>query len=167
MTEYLPRPLRLEMADFVRDHLIDGDWMRALAPDDPIAPIADRPDHGAAGAFAAWPGATAYGLVRIGQLGLAVTMLERAHLTTSGALWGQAMEVTGNGSYRVAERGVSNRDSVAAVAVTEAVIAGLFGVRADFSSLLHDQGFLRSTAGRLSGVHAIGFDLPRPDRRHE
>ena len=35
------------------------------------------------------------------------------------ALWGQAMEHVADSRYRVAERGVSNRDSNAAVAVTE------------------------------------------------
>lgn len=124
----LSQEQRAAMVRFADERLIDGDWMRALDPLDPIAPLSDRPDHGAAGAFAAWPGATAYGLCRLGRPDLAAGVLRRAHRATSGALWGQAMEVTEGGRYRVAERGVSNRESVAAVAVTEAVIAGLFGV---------------------------------------
>jgi hypothetical protein len=131
MTGDLSAARREEMVRFVTTRLIDGDWMRALDPGDPIAPLSDRPDHGAAGAFAAWPGATAYGLCRLGRPDLAADLLRRGHRATSGALWGQAMEATADGRYRVAERGVSNRESVAAVAVTEAVIAGLFGVEAE------------------------------------
>ncbi|MYS20994.1 hypothetical protein GA0115240_124315 [Streptomyces sp. DvalAA-14] len=107
MTEDLSAERRDEMVGFVTGHLLDGDWMRALDPQDPVAPFSDRPDHGAAGAFAAWPGATAYGLCRLGRSDVAAGVLRRAHRATSGALWGQAMEVTADGSYRVAERGVS------------------------------------------------------------
>jgi hypothetical protein len=145
MTGDLSAPVRKEMVDFVSTRLIEGDWMRALDPADPIAPLSDRPDHGAAGAFAAWPGATAYGLCQLGRPDLAAGLLRRAHRATSGALWGQAMEATARGRYRVAERGVSNRESVAAVAVTEAVIAGLFGVEAAASGGAAPAG---TTAGR-------------------
>jgi hypothetical protein len=133
---------REEMVAFVNTRLVDGDWMRALDPGDPVAPLSDRPDHGAAGAFAAWPGATAYGLCRLGRPDLAAAILRRAHRATSGALWGQAMEATPAGPYRVAERGVSNRESVAAVALTEAVIKGLFPTTptTPFGTLLHTPG---------------------------
>src|SRR5690242_778080 len=47
MTEDLDPRLAKELADFAEHVLIDGDWMHALAPDDPIAPYSDRPDHGA------------------------------------------------------------------------------------------------------------------------
>ncbi|MYV54487.1 laminin G domain-containing protein [Streptomyces sp. SID3212] len=161
MSEDLTAEQREEMVRFVTGHLVDGDWMRALDPGDPIAPLSDRPDHGAAGAFAAWPGATAYGLCRLGRPETAAAMLRRAHRTTSGGLWGQAMEVTPDGSYRVAERGVSNRESNAAVAVTEAVLAGLFGIRSGFTSLTRDQGAARSPYGRLENIRALGFDLRR------
>src|SRR6202012_6169020 len=102
---------------------------------DPIAPLASRPAHSAAGAFAAWPGGTAYGLGGPRGGDLAAGLLRRGHRATSGGLWGQAMEATADGRYRVAERGVSNRESVAAVAVTEAVIAGLFGIEAGVAAL--------------------------------
>ncbi|MFI0941686.1 hypothetical protein [Streptomyces sp. NPDC021020] len=151
---------RAELVDFAATRLVDGDWMRALDPRDPVAPLSDRPDHGAAGAFAAWPGATAYGLCRLGRRDLAAGVLRRAHRATSGGLWGQAMEVTADGTYRVAERGVSNRESVAAVAVTEAVIAGLFGIEADLASLTGPPaGATAGEFGELRGVRAVGFDL--------
>lgn len=161
MADDLTAEQKHEMVEFVSRHLIDGDWMRALSPDDPIAPLSDRPDHGAAGAFAAWPGSTAYGLFRLGYGEIAVGLLRRAHRSTSEGLWGQAMEVTDSGRYRVAERGVSNRDSNAAVAVTEAVIAGLFGIEAGFAALDHTTGSLSSPMGALENVRAVGFDLPR------
>ncbi|MEU6341526.1 hypothetical protein ABZ883_11335 [Streptomyces sp. NPDC046977] len=152
MTGDLTPAHREEMVGFVTGRLLDGDWMRALDPRDPVAPFSDRPDHGAAGAFAAWPGATAYGLCRLGRPDLAAGILRRAHRTTSGALWGQAMEVTPDGGYRVAERGVSNRESVAAVAVTEAVLAGLFGIAAE---VLQPGGApLENAFGRLTDVRA-------------
>ncbi|UWE10721.1 hypothetical protein [Actinacidiphila bryophytorum] len=157
----LPPGRREEMVEFAAGRLLDGDWMRALDPHDPVAPLSDRPDHGAAGAFAAWPGATAYGLCRLGRPDVAAGLLRRAHRATSGGLWGQAMEVRPDGSYRVAERGVSNRESVAAVAVTEAVIAGLFGIEAGIGGLAgRVEGSTRSAFGELSGVRAVGFDLP-------
>ena len=162
MTDDLSDDIRREMIDFVTEHLVDGEWMRALSPDDPIAPFSNRPDHGAAGAFAAWPGSTSYGLSRLGRPDLAATFLARVHRSRSGALWGQAVEAVGDGHYRVAERGVSNRDSNAAVAVTEAILAGLFGIRADFENLGLPIGEATSTFGSLTGVRAIGFDLPVP-----
>ncbi|WP_052850012.1 laminin G domain-containing protein [Streptomyces avicenniae] len=160
MGEDLPERHRAEMADFVTGHLIDGDWMRALDPEDPIAPLSDRPDHGAGGAFAAWPGATAFGLCRLGRHEDAAGLLRRAHRATSGALWGQAMEVTADGGYRVAERGVANRDSNAAVAVTETVLAGLFGIEAGIESLGRRVGRVETPFGRLTNVRAVGFSLP-------
>ncbi|MCO6010529.1 hypothetical protein NE236_36785 [Actinoallomurus purpureus] len=159
MPDVLPESVRREMAEFVIGSLLDGDWMRALDPDDPIAPYADRPDHGAAGAFAAWPADVAYGLCRLGRPEVAAEVLARAHRTTSGALWGQAMEVTRSPHYRVAEHGVSNRDSSAAVAFAETVLAGLFGIGAGFAGLLHPQGSAASVAGELTNVRAVGFDL--------
>lgn len=161
MSEDLSPAQRAEMVRFVSEHLVDGDWMRALDPQDPIAPLSDRPDHGAAGAFAAWPGATAYGLCRLGHPELAAGILRRAHRTTSGGLWGQATEVVEDGSYRTAERGVSNRESVAAVAITEAVIAGLFGIEADFAGLENPRGTTSTPYGELLNVRVLGFDLGR------
>jgi hypothetical protein len=159
MAEDLTPAQREEMVAFVTGSLIDGDWMHALDPDDPIAPFSDRPDHGAAGAFAGWPGSTSYGLSRLGRADLAAEFLARVHNSRSGALWGQAVEHVGGGRYRVAERGVSNRDSNAAVAVTEAVLAGLFGIRADFGTLQAVRGSTESPYGTLHGVRAVGFDL--------
>jgi hypothetical protein len=162
MTSDLSDTHREEMVAFVTDHLLDGDWMRALSPDDPIAPLSDRPDHGAAGAFAGWPGSTAYGLSRLGRADLAAGFLARVHRSRSGALWGQAVEAIGGGRFRVAERGVSNRESNAAVDVAEAVIGGLFGIRADFTSLQQPEGSAVTEFGILHGIRAIGFDLERP-----
>ena len=149
-----------ELADFAENVLIDGDWMHALAPDDPIAPFADRPDHGASGAFAGWPGATAYGLVQLGRTDAAADFLARLHRPTSGAVWGQAMEAIGGGRYRVAERGASNRESSAGAAATEAIIAGLFGIEADIRALDAPRGDTANRFGTLHGVRAVGFDLP-------
>jgi hypothetical protein len=149
-----------ELADFVENVLIDGDWMHALAPDDPIAPFADRPDHGASGAFAGWPGATAYGLVQLGRTDAAADFLGRLHRATSGAVWGQAVEAIGAGRYRVAERGASNRESSAGVAATEAIIAGLFGINAAIRSIEAPHGVTSNRFGTLHGVRAVGFDLP-------
>jgi len=163
MTDDLDDSVRAEMVSFVVEHLIDGDWMRALSPDDPIAPQSDRPDHGAAGAFAGWPGSTAFGLSRLGRADLAADFLRRVHRSRSGALWGQAQEAIGGGRYRTAERGVSNRESNAAVAVTEAVIVGLFGIRGDFTALEHPAGTTTTPFGTLHGVRALGFDLSRSE----
>ena len=160
MAADLTEEMRAEMVDFVVEHLLDGEWMRALSPDDPIAPLSDRPDHGAAGAFAGWPGATSYGLSRLGRPDLAAAFLARVHHSRSGALWGQAVEALGGGKFAVAERGVSNRDSNAAVAVTEAVIAGLFGIRSHFEDLGSPIGETANEFGVLDGVRAVGFDLP-------
>jgi hypothetical protein len=149
-----------ELADFAENVLIDGDWMHALAPDDPIAAFADRPDHGASGAFAGWPGATAYGLVQLGRTDAAADFVGRLHRATSGAVWGQAVEAIGEGRYRVAERGASNRESSAGVAATEAIIAGLFGIKAEIRSIEAREGVTTNRFGTLRGVRAVGFDLP-------
>jgi hypothetical protein len=160
MADDLDARVANELTDFVEKVLIDGDWMHALAPDDPIAPFADRPDHGASGAFAGWPGATAYGLVQLGRADAAADFLGRLHRATSGALWGQAIEAIGAGRYRVAERGASNRESIAGVAATEAIIAGLFGINAFIRSIEEPEGVTANGFGTLSGVRAVGFDLP-------
>ncbi|GIF67984.1 hypothetical protein Ais01nite_60190 [Asanoa ishikariensis] len=129
---------RAEMVTFVVDKLLAGPWLRALAADDPIAPFSDRPDHGAGGAFGAWPGVTAYGLAKLGRPDLAAGVLGRTPRAASGGLWGQAMEIlTGDAEprVRVAGRGVANRDSIAGAAIAEAVIAGLFGVEPGYTAL--------------------------------
>jgi hypothetical protein len=121
---------RAEAVTFASEKLLASTWMRALALDDPAAPFADRPDHGAAGAFCAWPGVTAYGLARLGRKDLAARLLGAVHQSASGGLWGQAMEIVTDERgqrVRVAEDGASNRDSIAGVATAEAVVAGLFG----------------------------------------
>ncbi|MDG4826989.1 laminin G domain-containing protein [Asanoa sp. WMMD1127] len=149
----LTREQRAEMVAFVVDKLLAGPWMRALAADDPIAPFSDRPDHGAGGAFGAWPGVTAYGLARLGRPDLAAGVLGRTPRAASGGLWGQAMEIVpgaGELRVRVAGRGVANRDSIAGAATAEAVVAGLFGVEPDFAAL-------RSTTPRPATVTVAGL----------
>ncbi|MGW4906058.1 hypothetical protein [Streptomyces sp. NPDC004270] len=134
----LPDGIRREMADFVTGRLLVGGWMRALSPDDPIAAASDRPDHGAAGAFAAWPGVTAHGLARLGYRDRAIALLRDLSSAASGGLWGQAMEiVTGtDGRYRarVAERGTATRDNIAGAAGAEAVLSALFDINPTFAT---------------------------------
>jgi hypothetical protein len=130
---------RSEAVGFVTEKLLAATWMRALAPDDPAAPLSNRPDHGAAGAFCAWPGVTAHGLAALGRRDLAAKLLGAVHGAASGGLWGQAMEVVSDerGQWvRVAEDGASNRDSIAGVATAEAVVSGLFGFEPTFTGLL-------------------------------
>jgi hypothetical protein len=130
----LPPTVAAAMIDFVETRLLAATWMRALALDDPAAPLADRPDHGAAGAFGAWPGVTAYGLAKLGRPDRALNLLRKTHLSASGALWGQAQEIVGD-RVRVAEAGVSNRDAISGVATAEAIVAGLFGYEPGFRAL--------------------------------
>ena len=135
----LTKAQRSEAVRFVSGKLLASTWMRALAPDDPAAPVSNRPDHGAAGAFCAWPGVTAHGLAKLGRKDLAARLLSVVHESASGGLWGQAMEIVtdGRGEWvRVAEDGVSNRDSIAGVATAEAVVSGLFGFEPTFRNLL-------------------------------
>jgi hypothetical protein len=129
---------RAQAVSFASEKLLASTWMRALAPDDPAAPFSNRPDHGAAGAFCAWPGVTAYGLAKLGRKDLAMRLLSVVHESGSGGLWGQAMEIVADhrGEWvRVAEDGVSNRDSVGGVAIAEAVVSGLFGLEPTFADL--------------------------------
>ncbi|MGH3212029.1 MAG: hypothetical protein ACRDNO_30145 [Trebonia sp.] len=129
---------RAEVVSFASEKLLASTWMRALALDDPAAPFSNRPDHGAAGAFCAWPGVTAYGLAKLGRKDLAVQLLSVVHESGSGGLWGQAMEIVADHRgerVRVAEDGVSNRDSVGGVAIAEAVVSGLFGFEPTFVDL--------------------------------
>ena len=129
---------RSEAVRFVSDKLLASTWMRALAPDDPAAPASNRPDHGAAGAFCAWPGVTAHGLAKLGRTDLAAKLLSVVHESASGGLWGQAMEIISDDRgqrVRVAEDGVSNRDSIGGVATAEAVVSGLFGFEPNFRDL--------------------------------
>jgi hypothetical protein len=129
---------REEMTRFVEAKLLAATWMRALALDDPAAPFSNRPDHGAAGAFCAWPGVTAYGFAKLGRKDLAAGLLSVVHDAASGGLWGQAMEIMSDerGPWvRVAEDGVSNRDSIGGVATAEAVLSGLFGFDPTFCAM--------------------------------
>ncbi len=134
----LSQPQRAAAADFASEKLLVATWMRALAADDPAAPFSDRPDHGAAGAFCAWPGVTAHGLARLGRADLAARLLGVVHHSASGGLWGQAMEIVSDDRglrVRVAEDGASNRDSIGGVATGEAVVSGLFGFEPSFATL--------------------------------
>lgn len=131
---------RAAMVSFAWEKLVASTWMRALAPDDPAAPTGNRPDHGAAGAFCAWPGVTAHGLAKLGRPDLAQELLGRLHASASGGLWGQAQEIVvgpdgRDRSVRVAEDGVSNRDSIGGVGTAEAVLSGLFGFEPGFREL--------------------------------
>ncbi|MGW6152946.1 hypothetical protein ACWFRM_07460 [Streptomyces sp. NPDC055144] len=134
----LPDRIRREMADFVTNRLLVGGWMRALSPDDPIAAASDRPDHGAAGAFAAWPGVTAHGLARLGRRDRAIALLRDLPSAASGGLWGQAMEIVttddGQQRARVAERGVATRECIAGAAGAEAVLSALFDINPTFAT---------------------------------
>jgi hypothetical protein len=123
---------------FASEELLVSTWMRALALDDPAAPFSNRPDHGSAGAFCAWPGVTAYGFAKLGRPDLAARLLGVVHESASGGLWGQAMEIVPDGPgarVRVAEDGASNRDSIAGVAIAEAVVSGLFGFEPGYRML--------------------------------
>ena len=122
---------------FVSDKLLASTWMRALAADDPAAPVSNRPDHGAAGAFCAWPGVTAHGLAKLGRTDLAAQLLSVVHESASGALWGQAMEIISDDRgqrVRVAEDGVSNGTPSAASQPPGARL-GLFGFEPTFREL--------------------------------
>jgi hypothetical protein len=141
---------RHAMIDFVTGTLLDGTWMRALAPDDPAAPYANRPDHGAAGAFGAWPGVTAHGLAKLGRPDLAARLLSVVPDAASGGLWGQAQEIVTDSRgtrVRVAEDGVSNRDAIAGVGIAEAVVSGLFAVDPSFHTLGTDHDRTRHVPG--------------------
>ena len=109
--------------------LHEYDFAGSLAPPPTTPGPRVNPDHGAAGAFCAWPGGAAYGLARLGRKNLAARLLGAVHQSASGGLWGQAMEIVTDERghrVRVAEDGASNRDSIAGVATAEAVVAGLF-----------------------------------------
>jgi hypothetical protein len=128
---------RSETVRLVTEKLLASTWLRALAPGDPAAPISNWPDHGAAGAFCAWPGVTACGLAKLGRADLAARLLSVVHESASGGLWGQAMEIVADSRgdwVRVAEDGVSNRDSIG-VAIAEAVVSGLFVFEPSFGDL--------------------------------
>src|SRR4029077_12623786 len=88
------------------------------------------------------------------------TLLGRVQRPTAGAVCGRGAEGMGGGRYRVAERGASNRESSAGVAATEAIIAGLFGIKADIPSIEAPLGVTANRLGPLRGVRAVGFDLP-------
>ncbi|MEV4518505.1 NB-ARC domain-containing protein, partial [Dactylosporangium sp. NPDC049525] len=55
--------------------------------------------------------ATAEALIGDSEYPWGEGLLSRLPTSTSGAVWGQAMETVGGGRFRVAERGVANRDS--------------------------------------------------------
>ncbi|QMU69365.1 hypothetical protein [Streptacidiphilus sp. P02-A3a] len=155
---------RADMVAFVSRKLLAGTWMRALAPDDPAAPLSNRPDHGSAGAFCAWPGVTAHAFAKLGRPDLAAGLLGRVHASASGGLWGQAMEIMDDerGTWvRVAEDGVSNRDSIAGVATAEAVLSGLFGFDPSFRSTAGLPGRIEIPGtGTLTGINVPGRAEP-------
>lgn len=159
MADDLTPAMRSEMVAFVRERLLDGDSMRALAKDDPIAPFSDRPDHGASGAFVAWPADTAHGLVLLGERQAAIDLLSRVHRGASGAVWGQAIEARGDGTYFASERGCHTREIACGASMADSILRGLFGIRAGFSALNAPEGSLASDDMRLHNVRAIGFDL--------
>lgn len=138
LNDDLSEEQRAAAVRFAAEELLAATWMRALALDDPAAPLSNRPDHGSAGAFCAWPGVTAYGFAKLGRPDLAARLLRVVHESASGGLWGQAMEIVTDGAgprVRVAEDGVSNRDSIAGVAAAEALVSGLYGFEPSYRTL--------------------------------
>jgi hypothetical protein len=158
----LPDEVKAEMVEFATTKLLVGDWMIALAADDPIAPFSDRPDHGASGAFAAWPANTAYGLARLGARDAAIDFLRRVHRTTGGTIWGQAMELREDGTFFVCERGVHCREVVSGASVPDAILRIVFDLDGGFSALERQRGVREADGAELRNVRAIGFDLPAP-----
>ncbi len=158
---------RSEAVRFVSEKLLASTWMRALAPDDPAAHVSNRPDHGAAGAFCAWPGVTAHGLAKLGRQDLAAQLLSIVHESASGGLWGQAMEIVTDSRgerVRVAEDGVSNRDSIAGVAIAEAVVSGLFGFEPSFRHLAGTPLPDRIDVPAIGSLSNINVGRPSPAR---
>jgi hypothetical protein len=158
---------RTAAAGFASEKLLAATWMRALAADDPAAPISNRPDHGAAGAFCAWPGVTAHGLAALGRRDLAAQLLGVVHRSASGGLWGQAMEIVSDERgqrVRVAEDGASNRDSIGGVATAEAVVSGLFGFEPTFTGLA---GARLPDSIEVPGIGSLLNINVGPDRRDE
>lgn len=160
MPDDLPDHVKAELVEFATQKLLVGDWMIALAADDPIAPFSDRPDHGASGAFAAWPANTAYGLARLGAREAAVDFLRRVHRTTGGTIWGQAMELREDGTFFVCERGVHCREVVSGASVPDAILRIVFDLDGGFGALERARGVGAAEGAELRNVRAIGFDLP-------
>jgi len=158
MKDRLSPKIKKEMAAFVQDELLTDNFMRAQSQQDPVAEYSDRPDHGPNGAFAAWPGATAFGLANLGDYDDAVAVLKRLHGVSYEGCGAQAWELfqhpeRQDAPVRIAERGASNRESAAAAASAEGVIFGLFGF--DPSALSATSLPLRCESekhGKLSGV---------------
>ena len=68
---------RAEMAAFVAGSLLTPGWMRALALDDPVAPLSDRADHGPWGAYDGWPSKTIDAFMALGLPDAARAMFDR------------------------------------------------------------------------------------------
>lgn len=69
--------VRGEMGAFVAGSLLTPGWMRALALDDPVAPLSDRADHGPWGAYDGWPTKTIDALMALGLTDDAIAMFDR------------------------------------------------------------------------------------------
>lgn len=81
-----------EIQTFVANELLDGDWMRALSLLDSEAPV-DRPDHGSAGAYEAWPALTAQTFMRFGNYASGLKLLNTFSGVTRQGPFGQAHQL--------------------------------------------------------------------------
>ena len=104
----LSQTQRNEMKTFVRNELLDGDWMRALSLSDSEAPV-DRPDHGSTGAYEAWPALTAQTFARFGDYPSALSQLTTFSGVTDQGPFGQAHQLgPGRFGYRVVDSAALN-----------------------------------------------------------
>lgn len=161
MNSDLSSSMRHQMAGFVDRHLLTDHWMRALAMDDPAAPMSNRPDHGPMGAYDAWPPFTMDALCRIGHWPMALDFLRRCVRTTREGCYGQSHELlttSDNSPVRKAFRGGQMYNCSCSGAFADVILRTFFGV--EFS---HDgkpkplsASVARGFSGTLTGIRMGG-----------
>ncbi len=158
--------MRHQMAEFVDLHLLTDHWMRALAIDDPAAPVSNRPDHGPMGAYDAWPPFTIDALCRIGHWPMALAFLRRCARTTREGCYGQSHELlttSDNSPVRKAHRGGQMYNCSCSGAFADVIIRTFFGVEFDHEG--RPTPLSPSVARGFSGT-LIGIRAGTPNARH-
>lgn len=162
MAEDLSASMKREMADFVREQLLAEHWMRALALEDPAAPLSNRPDHGPMGAYDAWPPFTVEALCRLGEWPHATAFLRRCAGATHEGPFGQSHELLTaepDSPVRKALRGEQVYNAACAGAFAEVIIRNYFGVRCHFDGKidLYAPRVSHGFAGVLRNVRLQGL----------
>ncbi len=172
ISDSLSAKQKKEIVQFFVSELQTPTWMRALSPLDDNAMFSVRTDHQWNGSYPAWPPMSALGLYNIGEHDLAFNWLKGLAKSANQGPFGQAhfdenvMPLESGGSLKVSADKPYYNDWTCSCngSWAKLIIEGIFGVKADLTSIEADPKFSTFDPGAtLRGLRWQGktYDVNR------